>query len=121
MKGLMILMISFPLFFHSAHAAIKKDVIFCHTPHFFKSFLISKNRVVFLKKDGDQSKREIASISSLRSKQTKNGFLKELSFEGDKYIINVQNAAGFSEVDDFMSVRSKKGHEMTYSLSCELI
>ncbi len=102
-------------------ASANKEVIFCHTPQFFKSFLITKNKVVFIKKDSDETKREIASVSSLRSKLTKSGFVKELNFEGDKYFINVKNTAAFSDVDDFMSVRSLKGHEMTYSLSCELI
>jgi hypothetical protein len=121
MKTLLTILFTLQIFSHSVQAEVKKDVIFCHTPQFFKSFLITKNKVVFLKKDGDQSRREIASISSMRSRNTSSGFIKELNFEGDKYFINVSNAAKFSEVDDFMSVRSKKGHEMTYSLSCQII
>lgn len=121
MKTILSIIFALQIFAQTVQAEVKKDVIFCHTPQFFKSFLITKNKVVFLKKENDQSKREIASISSMRSRSTMSGFIKELNFEGDKYLINVSNVAKFSEVDDFMSVRSKKGHEMTYSISCQLI
>ena len=107
------------MLFVSNSFAKSREAIFCHTARFSKSFVVNKEKVVFVKKVSESKNREIASIPAVRSKKLLNGFVKELSFEGQKYRINIENTEKFSELDDYMSIRSRKGHEITYSLSCE--
>lgn len=101
--------------------AAKKKVVFCHTPRFFKSFVLSKDKVVFLKKSQNTKRREVASVPTMKNKKILNGFIKEVSFEGSKYKIAIKDKKNFSGLDDHLSIRNRKGHEMTYSLSCQRI
>jgi hypothetical protein len=98
-----------------AHASIK-----CETAFGEKSFVIEEQKISFLKEDSAGVSRSISSIASesVRTHKKNSGFIKSLYIGGDKHRINIQNTNEFSDVNDYLSITSPKGHEMTYPLSC---
>ena len=91
--------------------------IVCQTPQGNKGFTIFKSHVAFHKGGLDQ-KRVPASIKKIRTKKTTRGFSKVLFYEGKKYTLHVDNTKSFSWVNDYVVVRNKSGHEITYPLEC---
>jgi hypothetical protein len=90
--------------------------IYCHTPRDTKVFQIHKQKVTFMVEGF--SNRIPASINSVRTRKTIKGFTKVVAFEGHKHTIHIENANHFSEVDDYLIIRSHKGHEVTYPITC---
>lgn len=91
----------------------------CHTPRMNKTFKIEDNRITFFNDQEVNGGREVASVAGVRTKRTAKGFTKILSFEGRKHTIHIDDSSKFSDVDDYMVVKNKRGHEMTYPLSCK--
>jgi hypothetical protein len=114
--GLLIMIHTF-----SAHAA--SGAIECKTSFGEKSFIIEDGRISFHKEDLSGNGRSISSLSgdSVRTQTKHLGFVKTLYIEGHKHKINIQNAQNFSDVNDYLSITSPKGHEMTYPLSCQSV
>ncbi len=102
----------------SSHAATPKIV--CETAFGEKTFTIEDEHISFNKEDDAGVSRAISSISSdsIRTQKKFHGFSKSLYLNGDKYRINVQDVSSFSDVNDYLSITSPKGHEMTYPLTC---
>ena len=92
--------------------------IICHTPRSNKIFEINDKRVTFFNEFDSLAKRELASVIS-RSKSSGSGVTKIVDFENQKHTIYIANAAHFSDSDDYIIIRAKSGHEVTYPLSCE--
>jgi hypothetical protein len=92
--------------------------IVCHTPRSNKIFEINDRKVTFFNEFDVSAKRELASIVS-RSKLTEKGMTKIVEFENQKHTIHISDAAHFSDVDDYIVIKAKSGHEVTYPLSCE--
>ncbi len=92
--------------------------ILCHTPRLNKVFEIKDNRVTFFNEFDSTAKRELASVLS-RSRSNQAGLNKVVDFENQKHIIHIANASQFSDVDDYIVIKAKSGHEVTYPLSCE--
>lgn len=112
-------LIAFLHFFSSqAHASIK-----CETAFGEKSFIIDDQQISFHKDDEKGISRSISSITSesVRTHKRNLGFTKTLYMSGNKHRINIQNTHEFSDVNDYLSITSPKGHEMTYPLSCHSV
>lgn len=94
--------------------------ISCSTAFGEKTFTIEDDRISFQKEDESGVSRAISSISgdSVRTHKKHLGFSKTLYIDGNKHRINIQNTQEFSEVNDYLSITSPKGHEMTYPLNC---
>lgn len=105
---------------HSFHASAAAPSIKCETAFGEKSFTIEDNRVSFHKEDEAGVSRSISSVQgeSVRTHVKHHGFTKTLYIDGNKHRINVKNVNSFSDVDDYLSITSPKGHEMTYPLTC---
>lgn len=114
--GLIILIHSF-----NSHAASRG--ITCSTAYGEKSFTIDDNRISFHKEDEQGVSRSISSVDaeSVRTHKKHLGFTKTLYINGNKHRINIQNSNEFSEVNDYLSITSPKGHEMTYPLTCHSV
>ncbi len=93
--------------------------ITCTTPRESKVLVIKKTGVSLSSPYFDKINRGLASSSSVRTKLTAKGFTKVIFIEGDKHTIHVENKNQFSEVNDYLVIRSKVGHEMTYPLTCQ--
>lgn len=94
--------------------------ISCSTAFGEKTFTIDDNRISFHKEDDAGVSRSISSVNgdSVRTHKKHLGFSKTLYIDGNKHRINVQNVNEFSDVNDYLSITSPKGHEMTYPLNC---
>ncbi len=108
------------LMIHSFSAKAAATSIKCETAFGEKSFTIEDNRVSFHKEDEAGVSRSISSVQgeSVRTHVKHLGFSKTLYIDGNKHRINVKNVNSFSEVEDYLSITSPKGHEMTYPLTC---
>lgn len=108
------------LMIHTMNAYSATPVIVCETAFGEKSFTIEDNRISFNKEDETGVSRSISSIDgeSVRTHKKHFGFSKTLYINGNKHRINVQNTNEFSDVNDYLSITSPKGHEMTYPLTC---
>jgi hypothetical protein len=105
----------------SSHAA--SGSIECKTSFGEKTFLIEDGRISFQKEDLSGNSRSISSVSgeSVRTQTKHLGFTKTLYIDGHKHKINIQNSQNFSDVNDYLSITSPKGHEMTYPLTCQSV
>ena len=106
---------------YSSYAA--SGAIECKTAFGEKSFVIEDGRISFSKEDEAGVSRSISSVAgdSVRTHTKHLGFMKTLYIDGNKHRINVQNTHEFSDVNDYLSITSPKGHEMTYPLSCHSV
>ena len=107
--GLVLLVHSF-----NSHAAVKG--ISCSTTFSEKEFTISEGKIDFVKKY-DQD-RGIASVKNVITHKKHMGFTKTMYIDGLKHKINIKDVNDFSEANDYLSITSPKGHEMTYPLNC---
>ncbi len=108
------------LMIHAFNSHAATGAIVCSTAFGEKSFTIEEDRISFHKEDEAGINRSISSIGSesVRTHKKHLGFSKTLYIDGNKHRINVKNANAFSEVNDYLSITSPKGHEMTYPLNC---
>lgn len=93
--------------------------VVCHTPRMNKIFEVSDKKVTFFNEfENNETKRELASVAS-RTKSTATGLTKIVDFENQKHTIHISNLQNFSDVDDYIIIKSRTGHEVTYPLTCE--
>jgi hypothetical protein len=92
--------------------------IFCHTPRMNKIFEVSEKNITFFNEFETGAKRELASVSS-KSKPNGTGVTKIVDFENQKHIIHITDLNSFSEINDYIIIKSRSGHEVTYPLTCE--
>jgi hypothetical protein len=95
----------------------------CTTAFGEKTFEILDGNISFQKEDESGVSRSISSVASdtVRTHSKHLGFVKTLYINGHKHRINVQNTQEFSDVNDYLSITSPKGHEMTYPLTCHSV
>jgi hypothetical protein len=108
---------------HSYSSMAATGAIECQTAFGEKSFVIDNDKISFQKEDAGGVSRSISSTSgdSVRTHTKHLGFTKTLYIDGNKHRINVQNTNEFSDVNDYLSITSPKGHEMTYPLTCHSV
>lgn len=111
------------LMIHTFNSQAGTGGIECQTAFGEKKFVIADGRISFHKEDSEGVSRSISSISgdSVRTHTKHLGFTKTLYIDGNKHRINVQNVNEFSDVNDYLSITSPKGHEMTYPLTCHSV
>lgn len=92
----------------------------CYTPRMSKKIVITDKSVAiskpFLKELGE---RAVASTTSVRTKLVGSGFEKVIFSNGNKHTVHIEDKSNFSQVDDYLLIKSKEGHEMIYPLTCE--
>lgn len=108
---------------HSYSSFAASGSIECKTAFGEKSFVIEDGRISFQKEDASGVSRAISSVQgeSVRTHTKHLGFTKTLYIDGNKHRISVQNTNDFSDANDYLSVTSPKGHEMTYPLTCHSV
>jgi hypothetical protein len=106
----------------SGHAAIPKTIK-CSTAFGEKTFSIDDEKIAFHKEDESGVSRSISSLGheAVRTHKKDHGFTKTLYIGGNKHRISIQNTNEFSEANDYLSITSPKGHEMTYPLTCHSV
>lgn len=111
------------LLIHSFNSFAGPSAIECKTSFEEKSFTIYENHVSFQKQDESGVYRSISSTSShaVRTQKKYMGFTKTLYINGYKHRISIENTNEFSDVNDYLSITSPKGHEMTYPLNCHSV
>lgn len=111
------------LFFVMKSHASDIKAIECKTAFGEKSFMIDGDKISFHKEDHEGVSRSISSVEghSVRTQKKHTGFSKTLYINGNKHRISVQNVNEFSDANDYLSITSPKGHEMTYPLTCHSV
>lgn len=92
--------------------------IVCHTPRSNKVFEIKDTKITFFSEFDSSAKRELASVPS-RTKSNEAGVTKIVNFENQKHTIHIGDTANFSDTEDYIIIKAKSGHEVTYPLSCQ--
>lgn len=111
-KGLLI------WFMISASNIFAAPQIICTTPRESKVVLIKESAVALSTPEKLINQRTVASVSSVRTKLEGKGFTKIIYLDGIKHTIHIENQNQFSDVNDYMVMRSQEGHEITYPLTC---
>ena len=114
-----LLTLSLLLLFTTNLMANKKS-LFCSSKRLMKSFNI-KNHSVSFQSLNQWNGRAIASVENVRTKRSGNSMTKILKFEGHKYYFHISDLNNFSDVEDYIAIKSRKGHQIMYPLSCEWI
>lgn len=111
------------LMIHAMNSHAATTAITCETAFGEKSFTIDDDRISFNKEDEAGISRSISSVNgdSVRTQKKHLGFSKTLYINGNKHRINIHNTNEFSDVNDYLSITSPKGHEMTYPLNCHSV
>ena len=92
-----------------------------------KKVIVTSTKVTYVEEMLEQPnpRREIASletsISNVRTKYSGFGVTKVLTFEGHKHTIHIENVNSPSDVNDYLSIKSPRGHEVVYPLNCKAI
>jgi hypothetical protein len=92
--------------------------ILCHTPRMNKVFEVSDKKVTFFNEFDVKAKRELASAAS-RSKSSDKGITQYVDFENQKHTIHISDTQNFSDVNDYIIIKARTGHEVTYPITCE--
>tara|TARA_Y100000780_G_C13695979_1_gene422420 strand:- start:28917 stop:29222 length:306 start_codon:yes stop_codon:yes gene_type:complete len=98
--------------------AMAAPQIICTTPRESKVVLIKDTSVALSTPEKLINQRTVASVSSVRTKLQGKGFTKIIFLDGIKHTIHIENQNDFSDVNDYMVMRSQEGHEITYPLTC---
>jgi hypothetical protein len=54
-----------------------------------------------------------------RSNGSRSGMTKIVEFEKQKHTIHIADMNNFSDVNDYIIIKSNSGHEVTYPINCE--
>jgi hypothetical protein len=92
--------------------------VLCHTPRMNKVFEVKGNKIIFLNESAPSNKRELASVSG-RTISSVAGFTKVVNFENQKHTIHINDMNNFSDFNDYIIIKARTGHEVTYPLTCE--
>lgn len=111
---------------NSVHASIIEKSIVCENPRINKKIVLTGHKVTFLNTEKlfkhQAEGRRLASIGRtfeyVRTQKTHSSLTKFVNFEGNKHTIHIENKNGFSYVNDYISIKSREGHELTYPLNC---
>ena len=88
--------------------------IVCETPRKNITIKLSDNK---LKIGGRFPAEAIAQRTRLRG----NSISKIFFVAGDKHTLHLEDTTSFNSLNDYISIRNKKGHEMTYPVDCSEI
>lgn len=110
--GTFVLMISLSTF--ASHPEIV-----CETPRGSQQMVL-KNTAVSIFESVNNSDRAIASEYNVRTNWQGSGFNKVIFKNGNKHTIHIQDVKNFSEVEDYIIIKNRNGHEVTYPLTCAL-
>ena len=89
----------------------------CETPRKNKVFNINNESIAIIQNRDNGPQRTLASVT-VRTNLKGKGFTKVMNFEGNKYFIHIDNTKSFSEVNDYVYIKTPRGHQMTYPLIC---
>lgn len=93
--------------------------VLCHTPRMNKVFEVSDKKITFFNEfDVQTNKRQLASVTG-RTISSETGMTKVVNFENQKHTIHISDMNNFSDVNDYIIIKSRTGHEITYPLTCE--
>ncbi len=92
--------------------------IICTTPNKNIQFSLADNTITFIESPADYNNQD-RGIASLSTKNSVNGLTKILLYEGNKYTLHIENFNNFSDLKDYLIIKSSKGHEITYPLICQ--
>jgi hypothetical protein len=81
--------------------------------------IILNSKSVSVSKPFSNISRDVASEISVRTRVMGNGFSKFFYVSGKKYTIHIDDKDNFSDIDDYMIIKSSNGHEITYPLNCQ--
>ncbi len=101
--------------------ASKNKEYTCFTPRYSRAFVVKKNTIAFFDPYSQIKSRGIASAIPVRTRYAKKGFTKILFISGTKHTIHINNVNAPNELDDYLIMRGKKGHEVTYPINCQMI
>jgi hypothetical protein len=96
--------------------------IYCSTSFGEKNIIIEATSIAFLDNSRIENQRKISSveqITKVRTQKTTVGFNKIFYKDGNKHKLHIENQNGFSDVDDYITIVSPKGHTITYQLNCQ--
>ena len=88
--------------------------ITCETPRKYHRLVIRKKSVSIM----IPKARRVASELHARTKLQGNGITKIVYLDGKKFTVHINDKDNFSESKDYLVIRSRDRHEITYPLSC---
>lgn len=121
MKTILTTMITLIAFSTWARTPAMSSKMICHTPRLDKAFVVGATQVTFLDETLEGPERQLASVEGIRTKILGNGFTKIMDFEGQRHTIHVADMNSPSQVEDYLVIRSREGHELTYPLDCSRV
>lgn len=107
-------------FLGEASAAVMPLKAKCETPRGFHRFVIN-NKAISVQEGFDQLDERIPASApeiTTRTRYTMNGYKKYFNWNQNRYYIHIEDKRKFSEIDDFVVIKNKEGHEITYPLDC---
>ena len=95
-----------------------EGVITCSTPQERHIIKISEEQVTLIDQSSEQKRSVASNKKEIRTKLIGHGVTKIMLQDGNKHTIHISDLKSFNRVEDYLSIRSNKGHTMTYPLDC---
>ena len=83
----------------------------CSTPRENIVIKLENNNLKF---DGRFPAETVVQRTKLRGKSLSKIFF----IAGDKHTLHIENTNAFNEFNDYINIKSRQGHEMTYPMNC---
>ncbi len=96
----------------------KASELICQTNYNEIKLVIDGDNVAVMKTF--ERGREFASNELVKTQSTDNGFTKTFYKGTNKYKVAIADLKNLNEVDDYLTIVSHEGHQMTYPLNCAL-
>lgn len=104
------------LFIFEVQAQLLEGRIICTGPREAETILISQAGNLSFQRHLDRSPSSV--LNSGPVQRVQNGIRKIFQHQNYQYQVVIKDLSQFSEVDDYLSIRSKQGHQITFPLYC---
>ena len=91
----------------------------CTSERLNKMFVIKGHSVAFFENVDEGVGRAVASVQLVRTRRRGNSITKIAKFEGKKFYIHIENTSAPTQIDDYVAIKSNKGHEIIYPIDCK--
>jgi len=117
MKVLLMMIATTLMSGHLAYGASNFQKMACKISRNSKVFNITPTKISV---NNQSSGRSVASNKAIRTIHHELGFTKHFNLgDGHQYILHVSNTEEPSEMNDYLIMRSQRGHEIIYPISCQ--
>lgn len=107
------------LIFLSISKSYGFESVTCFTPQERHEIKLTQDKLTVIDHTQPKARAIASSQQNVRTKFIGSSLTKIMNQSGHKHTIHIQDINQFNAFDDYLSIRSPKGHVMTFPLECK--